>query len=65
MSIWEFLLFACWLNVPAFLLSADFIQTYLIFKTSFTNTIRVSNGLDPDQDQHYVDSTLGPNSLQR
>ena len=29
------------------------------------NTIRVSNGLDPDQDQHSVGPDLGPNCLQR
>ena len=26
--------------------------------------IRVSYGLDPDQDQHYVGTDLAPNSLQ-
>ena len=29
------------------------------------NTIRVSNGLDPDQDRQSVGSDLGPNCLQR
>ena len=29
------------------------------------NNITVSNGLDPDQDQHSVDPDLGPNCLQR
>ena len=29
------------------------------------NTLRVSNGLDPDQDLHNVCSDLGPNCLQR
>ena len=29
------------------------------------NTIRVSNGLDPDQDKHSVGPDLGPNCLQR
>ena len=42
------------------LLSADFFS-----KISFRNTIRVSNGLDPDQDQHNVGPDLGPNRLQR
>ena len=28
-------------------------------------TIRVSNGLDPDQDRRSVDPDLGPNCLQR
>ena len=32
------------------------------FKNSFRNTIRVFNGLNPDQDQH---SDLDPISLQR
>ena len=31
----------------------------------FKNNIRVSNGLDPDQDQHSVSPDLGPNCLQR
>ena len=44
------------------LLSADFSK--LAFsKNSFRNTIRVSNGLDPDQD--IVGPDLGPNCLQR
>ena len=34
-------------------------------KNSFGNTIRVSNGLDPDQDRHSVGPDLGPNCLQR
>ena len=34
-------------------------------KNSFRNTIRVSNGLDPDQDRHSVGPDLGPNCLQR
>ena len=31
----------------------------------FRNTTRVSNGLDPDQDQCYDSPDLGPNCLQR
>ena len=31
----------------------------------FQNTIRISNGLDTDQDQHSVGPDLGPNCLQR
>ena len=27
--------------------------------------MRVSNGLDPDQDRHFVGPDLGPNCLQR
>ena len=33
-------------------------------KNSFSNAIRVSNGLDPAQDQHSVGPDLGPNCLQ-
>ena len=36
-----------------------------ILNNSFRNTVRVSNGLDPDQDRHFVRSDLGPNCLQR
>ena len=34
-------------------------------KTSFRNTIRVSNSLDPDQARRFVGPDLGPNYLQR
>ena len=33
-------------------------------KNSFSNTIRVSNSLDPDQARHIVWPDLGPNCLQ-
>ena len=32
---------------------------------SFRNPLKVSNGLDPDQDRRFVGSDLGPNCLQR
>ena len=35
-----------------------------ISRNSFRNTIRVSNGLDPDQDRQNVDPDLCPNCLQ-
>ena len=35
------------------------------FKNSFSDTIRVLNSLDPDQDGHFVGPDLGPNYLQR
>ena len=41
------------------LLSADFFS-----KKLFRNTIRVSNGLEPDQDRHSVCPGLGQNCLQ-
>ena len=34
-------------------------------KNAFTNTIIVSNSLDPDQAQHSVGPGLGPNCLRR
>ena len=46
--------------------SADFFQNYFFHKFfSFRNTVSLSNGLDPDRDQHFVGPTLGPNRLQR
>ena len=45
--------------------SADFFQNLLFSKNSFRNTISVSNGLDPDQDRHFVSPDLGPNCLQK
>ena len=35
------------------------------FQNCFRNTIRVTNGLDPDQDQIKCGPDLGPNCLQR
>ena len=32
---------------------------------SFRNTFRVSNSLDPDQEQHFMGPDLGPNCLQK
>ena len=34
-------------------------------KNALRNTIRESNSLDPDQDQHSVDHDLEPNCLQK
>ena len=45
-----------------FLSSADFFQNKFFSKNSFRDTIRVSNGLDPDQEGHSVGPDLGPNS---
>ena len=47
------------------LLSADFFKINLFSKNSFRTAFRVSNGLDPDQDRHYVGPDLGPKCLQR
>ena len=45
--------------------SADFFQNYFFTKNSLRNTIILSKGLDPDQDQHFVGPDMGPNCLQR
>ena len=41
------------------------LSSFTFSKTSFRNTIRVSNGFDPDQDRCYVSANLGLNCLQR
>ena len=46
------------------LASADFFQNSFS-KSSFRNTIKVSNGLVQDQDQQNVCPDLDPNCLQR
>ena len=40
---------------------------YILFLSAdiFSETIRVSNSLDPDQARHFVGPELGPNCLQR
>ena len=45
--------------------SADFFSKLTFSKKSFRNIIRLSNGLDPDQDRHFVGPDLGTNCLQR
>ena len=45
--------------------SADFLSKLTFSKNSFRNIIRVSNGLNPDQDRHSVGPDLDPNCLQR
>ena len=42
-----------------------FFKMNFFFKDSFRNIIRVSDNLDPDQDQQIVGPDLGPNCLQR
>ena len=60
-----FYLFATCVIFLAFLSSAEFLQNQLFSKNSRRNTIRVSNNLDPDQAQHFVNPDLGPICLQR
>ena len=43
----------------------NYPSTIFFQKQSFRHTIRVSNGLDPDQDRRSVGPDLGPNCLQR
>ena len=42
-----------------------FFSKLTFSKSSFGNAIKVSNSLDPDQDQHSVGPDLCPNCLQR
>ena len=44
--------------------SADFKSDLTVFKNSYGNTVRVSNGLYPDQNRRSVGTELGPNNLQ-
>ena len=62
----EALLTLCMLgNFSMRLLSSAHFFKINFFKNSFRNTIRVSNGLDPDQDRQNVGPDLGPKCLQR
>ena len=45
--------------------ACSFFSKSTFTKKSFTNSIRVSNSLDPDQAQHFVEPDLGPNCLLR
>ena len=45
--------------------SAAFFSELLFSKSSLRNTIMVSNGLDPDQDGHFISPDMGSNCLQR
>ena len=42
-----------------------FFKTNFFQKNSFRNTTRMSNSLDPDQAQHFVEPDLGLNCLQK
>ena len=45
--------------------SGPLVSKLTFSQKKFRNTIRVSNGLDPDQDQCSVGPDLGPNCSQR
>ena len=55
-----FLIFS-WEILMTFLSSADLFSKSTFSKSSFRNTIRVSNRLDPDQTWHIVGPDLRPN----
>ena len=51
-------------NFSCILLSTDFFQNPL-FQNILSGIPSVSNSLDPDQAQYYVEPDLGSNCLQR
>ena len=57
--------FACWVSFHALVVVCRLFSKLTFSKNSFGNTIKVSNGLDPDQDRHSVCPDLGPNCLRR
>ena len=58
-------LFACWVSFHAFVVVCCLFSELLFLKNSLRNTFRVSNGLDPDQDRHFISPDMGINCLQR
>ena len=52
--------YSCMFLMP----SCDFFSNLTFSKKSFSITVKVSNGLDPDQDRHNVCPDLGSNCLQ-
>ena len=62
-SAWEFDS-ACWVIFHALVVICRLFSKFTFSRSSFRNTTRVSNGLDPDQDRHCVGLDLGPNCLQ-
>ena len=58
-------LFAYWVILHVVLSSAEILSKSTFSKHSFTNTIRLSNSLDPDQARRSVRPDLGPSCLQK
>ena len=58
---------ACWVFLYAFVVICRLFSELTVYKKEdkIRSTIRVSNGLDPDQDRRSVGPDLGPNCLQR
>ena len=59
------LLLACWVIFHAFVVVCLHFSKITFLKKSFRKTVRVSNGLDPDQDRRSVGLFLDPNCLQK
>ena len=57
--------FACWLCFMIYFHLLTCFQNLAIKKIYQENYQIVLNGLDTDQDRHYVGPDLGPNCLQR
>ena len=55
----------CWVIFHAFLVLCWLFSNLTFSKNYFMNIIRVSSGLDPDQDQRSVGPGLGLNCLHR
>ena len=58
-------LFACWVIFHRFVVVYRLFSKLSFSKNSFRNTIRVSNGLDPNRDQCSLSPDLGPIYLQK
>ena len=57
-------LFAHWIILSRFVIICWLLNKINFFKKSYRNTIRVSNGLYPDQNRRSVGTDLDPNYLQ-
>ena len=61
----DYLIFACLVSFHVFWSSADFLKKLTFSKRSFSNTIGMSNSLDPNQARRIVGPDLVPKCLQR
>ena len=64
-SYTDFTVYSMCLKFKIFIVVCSRFSKLTFLKNYFRNTIRVSNGLDPDQDQHSVSPNVGSNCLQR
>ena len=58
-------LFACCVIFCAFIVGCWLFSKSTFSKSSFRNIIKVTNILDPDQAQNFIEPDLSPNCLQR